>query len=364
MPMEDSVIRKNKDYPESYAEAAKGILPNKQKNNLKLIYALIVILAVLAAFSMLAAYQVYRQQLSPVSAEASDQYITVESGMSSADVASMLYEEGVIRSPLAFRAYARLSNTSHAMQAGVYSLSPTQSSPEILSAIGQGDVASMAINVPEGSTLSDFESVLSEAGFSAPEIDQGLDRDYDIDILRDRPEDASLEGYIYPDTYHVNADADITEVVRMALENTEAKVSQEIIDGWSEQGLDIHQGLTMASIVQKESPTEDMRAIAGVFYNRIDEGRKLESDATVNYVHDSNKLQSSAEDIAVDDPYNTYQVSGLPPGPIINPELEAIRATSDPEDHDWLFFLHRPSGETMFSRTFEEHLDKQRRYLD
>ncbi len=307
-------------------------------------------------------YNVSQQPLSQQEQE--DVYISIESGMSSAAIARLLEDEGVVRSALAFRLQTRLMGVAHQIQAGFYALSPNQSLEEVIDILTNGSTASAIIRIPSGTTLAAVVDVFSAAGFSGSEAHAALAADYDYSILADRPEGSSLEGYLFPDTYHIAANATAEELVETILANTEEKITADIIGSWSNMGLSIHEGLTLASIVHKESPVEDMPAIAGVFWNRINTGMKLQSDATVNYALGTSSLQPSIADTEFVHPYNTYRIDGLPPGPIGSPELDAILASANPSDHDWYFFLHTPDEETVFAKTFEEHDANRVRYLD
>ncbi|MEX0668445.1 MAG: endolytic transglycosylase MltG [Candidatus Saccharimonadales bacterium] len=337
---------------------------NKPKGRKKKGLIVLVVILVLLLGSLAWSYYWYNSSQAPVSGSQEDIYISIESGMSSVQIANLLENEGVIRSSLAFRLQARLMGVSHQIQAGFYSLSPDQTLEEVIEILTSGAIAQMIVRIPSGSIIDTVVDTLSNAGFSGGEVRAALTASYDYQILRDKPAGASLEGYLFPDTYHAAGNATAEEVIEMILANTEEKITQDIIDRWAEMGLNIHQGLTLASIVHKESPTEDMPAIAGVFWNRLNSGMKLQSDATVNYALGTSNLQPSIADTEINHPYNTYRIDGLPPGPVGNPELVAITASANPIDHDWYFFLHRPSGETVFSTTFEEHDINRQRYLD
>ena len=178
------------------------------------------------------------------------------------------------------------------------------------------------------------------------------------------PSEVSIEGYLYPQTYFILAETRPEQLITRMIAELHRSLPGDIEQRAAAQGMTVHEVLTLASIVQKESPAGDKHPIAGVFWNRLQRRIRLESDATVNYVLGTRNLQPTFADTAVQHPYNTYRNFGLPPGPIGNPGLEAIEASLDPTEHGYLFFLHKPTRETVFSYTFAEHLDAKRRYLD
>ncbi|MFP4066712.1 MAG: endolytic transglycosylase MltG [Spirochaetaceae bacterium] len=296
---------------------------------------------------------------------------TIETGQSLDEIAGSLQRGGYIRSDLLFSLYARLTGMESALQAGDYYLSGTMSAREVLAKIVSGDAVfdEIEVTIPEGHTVEQLaarfadlglfdEEAFIEAARMRPEYRRRLW------ILEDLPDGELLEGYLFPDTYRVFADSTPETVVTRMARRLQEHLGGDLMDRIEENEHDLHEILTLASIVQRESPTADMSTIAGVFWNRIDAGWLIESDATVNYALGTSKLQPTYRDTMVDHPYNTYQNRGLPPGPIGSPGLEAIEAAIDPVEHDYYFFLHKPSQETVLSRTFTEHLTAKRRYLD
>lgn len=285
-------------------------------------------------------------------------------------VAESLQREAYIPSSLAFELYARFRGWEERLQAGRYLISDQMSSVEILETIVSGDAVfdELTITIPEGWSLTDIELYFESLGlFSQEEFAEAAvmqDAYEEFWFLEPLEEDTILDGYLFPDTYRIFSDSTPISIVRRMLANFATRLTPEIIATLEEQGRTLHELLTLASIVQKESPEGDMEEIAGVFWNRLRDGWRLESDATVNYVLGTSKLQPTFADTAVDDPYNTYRNPGLPPGPIGNPGMEAILASLLPAEHDYYFFLHKPTRETVFSHTFSEHLAAKARYLD
>lgn len=188
-----------------------------------------------------------------------------------------------------------------------------------------------------------------------------------------RPNSKSLEGYLFPDTYRFTKNSTPEEVITKMLANFSSRLSSLGIEDPDEKynGLTLYEIITLASIIEQESGGEgattgelslqdERDLVASVFYNRMEIGQALESDATVNYVTGKDTPGASLKDLEVDSPYNTYKYAGLPPGPICNPSLGSIKAALQPAKSGYFYFLHKqPSGQVDFSRTFEEHRSKK-----
>ena len=179
------------------------------------------------------------------------------------------------------------------------------------------------------------------------------------------PEGASLEGFFFPDQYRMDRSATEEQFISIILDNFLIKISPALLDGFQKQGLNLFQAVTLASIVQRESVSEDeMGTIASVFYNRLSMGMRLETDPTVQYALGYQNASQTwwknplgLEDLEFQSPYNTYIYPGLPPGPIANPGLQALTAVAQPEQTPFYFFRAScdGSGRHNFSQTFEEH---------
>jgi len=185
------------------------------------------------------------------------------------------------------------------------------------------------------------------------------------DFLKDKPKYFGLEGYLFPDTYRFSPSSTPEEVIIRFLDNFNRQLTPAMRQDIENQGKSIYEIITMASILEKEVRNEtDMKLVADIFWRRLKNGQRLESCATLAYALGENKPQYSYEETRLASPYNTYINDGLPPGPICNPGLKAIRAAIYPTPNDYNFFLSRPdNGQTIFSRTFEEHSLNKNKYL-
>ena len=203
----------------------------------------------------------------------------------------------------------------------------------------------------------------------------------DYPLLNSKPAGSSLEGFVFPDTYFlplsVSSTTNESEVLlTKALNNFSEKFTPAMQQAADARGMSIFQIVTLASIVEKEtgrntvtdqekqSLADERKTIAGIFYNRLAIGMPLESDATVNYITKKNMPSASAEDITIDNPYNTYLYKGLPPGPICNPSLSSLMAVLYPTKTNYFYFLHaQPSGQVYYAQTYAEHLQNKQKYL-
>lgn len=292
-------------------------------------------------------------QIQPASETEKSRYITIEEGSTLGQVANTLEQKGVVRNGTAFYMYARFYEQAPHVKSGFYRLSPHQDVSAILNVLIEGRVENMTVRIPSGRDLQAIRSLLRETGFPRSEIQTALEREYDVPILKHKPADVSLEGYIYPDTYHIAANANASDLIRMALVNTERHVSSELERRFKEHDLSVHEGITLASIVQKEAADPENRAqIAQVFLTRLEDDQPLEADPTFQYVA---RRQGVEPSIDIDSPYNTYQNRGLPPGPISTVTAGALEAVAHPADTQYRYFVTGEDGVTRFSKTRRQH---------
>lgn len=338
--------------------------------------ALLVVLAVIVvgiavATAFIAGGFLFQPAHADASSQAPEFVFEILPNQSLRTVSRRLVAEGLARNALAIELYGRYEGLEARLQAGRYLVSPRMSPVEILRKIANGDAVfdEITITIPEGWSLNDIEEHFEALGlftkerFAQAAVMQPAYRDFPI--LAALEDDTILDGYLFPDTYRIFPDSTPESIVRRMLTNFQRRMTDDLLERVAATGRSIHEILTLASIVQKEAnDASQMPDVAGVFWNRLRDGIRLESDATVNYVLGTRKRQPTFADTEVDHPYNTYENDGLPPGPIGNPGMEAILASISPADHDFYFFLHPIDGRIVMSRTFAEHLDNKARYLD
>jgi UPF0755 protein len=223
----------------------------------------------------------------------------------------------------------------------------------------------ITVQIIEGWTMDQISDYLKNNSLQSADIisrNTLLDWSGQLAYLKDMPRGALLEGFYFPDTYRVFADARAEDVTLKALSNFEKKVIP--LFPTHESSEKIYDTIILASIIEKEVARDADRAlVADIFQRRMRIGMPLQSDATVNYVTGKNALQPTFNDTQIASPYNTYRVKGLPPSPICNPGLSSIRAVLHPQANDYLYFLTTKDGDVIYSKTFEEHLQNKHTYL-
>ncbi len=308
----------------------------------------------------------------------------IESGQGVNQVSANLKEAGLIKTTWAFEWYVWLEGLSSKILAGTYSLKTDQSIESIVDIITLGDTDSNieTFKVTEGWTAlqiaehyaeifsnnlnKDGEALIKDFINTVSESDsRNIIPGETYDFIVDKPASASLEGYLFPDTYFVYDDATPAQIIQKMLDNFDLKLDDDIRTKIKNSSLSIFETVTLASIVEKEVDIyEDRQKVADLFLRRIDAGMPLQSDATVNYVTGKDALQPTINDTKVESLYNTYLHTGLPPGPICNPSLSSIAAVANSEPNEYWYYLNAPDGQTIFSKTFEEHKLNKAKYLN
>lgn len=314
-----------------------------------------VLLAILTAI-VVASIAWYTHQLQPMSTDtgASRVRLTIKPGASPDVIAEQLSEKGLIRSAPAFRLYIKLSGTQNRLQAGTYSLSPAESTARIVEHLVTGKTDEFTLTFLPGATLAENRKVLVGAGYSASEVDAALEKTYNHPLFTDKPATADLEGYIYGETYNFSTSATVEDILVRAFDEYYQIITKEkLIDGFKAQNLNLYQGITLASIIQREVRGEaDEAQVAQVFLKRLREGIVLGSDVTYKYAA---KRFSLVDSPLQESDYNTRAVKGLPPGPISVPGLGALKAVAHPAAGDYVYFLAGDDGVTYFAHTEAEH---------
>jgi len=295
--------------------------------------------------------------------------LKIEKGVGVKEISALLKDNGLIRSRFWFETYVWIKKQGANMQAGSYQLSVAQNVPQIIEVITGGKVVNdeVQITFPEGFTLMQIKERLIAQGFLVAEgLDSEKVADYAVQykFFNGAPEAANLEGFLFPDTYRFKKDATLKEIVKKFLDNFDKKLLPEWREAIAKQDRIIYDIIKLASIVQQEAIGEkDMPLVAGVFASRLRIGMALQSDATVNYATGKKLRQPTLEDIKINSPYNTYLIKGLTPTPIANPGSAALAAAINPAVTDYLYFLHPLDGETVFSKTLEEHNRNKAKWL-
>lgn len=328
----------------------------RNKTNWRLVIGVGLVVLILAGITtIILIRKSYNDNLKPVSASQSNQLVNIPLESTVSEVGKILEEAGVIRSSWAFEWYIRNNNLRDEIQAGTYYLRPNQSVEEITNVITQGKVATDLVTILPGQRIDQIRETLIGYGYSESEVDKALDpNNYkDHPALVDKPEGASLEGYIYPESFLKTAETSPQTIIKSSLDEMQKQLTPELRAGIVRQGLTIHEGIILASIIDQEvSNPDDKRTVAQVFLKRMNQSMPLQSDPTAIYGAVLDKQEPS---IFYSSPYNTYENSGLPPTPISNVTGSALIAVANPAGTDYLYFVAGDDGKTYFSRTNEEH---------
>lgn len=300
----------------------------------------------------------------------SESNFVVENGQGVNQISASLYSEGLIKNKFVFETWLWLKKSENKVVAGVYSLPANISIRQLsnLLLLGPGN-SQKSITLIEGWTRQMMADYLDKKSLSGAEFmtlsSSKADWQAEYTFLSDAPSSASLEGYIFPDTYYIDSNKGIENLIVKSLNNFDQKLTSDIRQEIDNQGKTIFEVLTLASIIEREVPKlEDKKKVAGIFLKRLDASIGLQSDATINYITGKGLAQPSYNDLEIDSPYNTYKYRGLPPGPISNPGIDSIVAVVYPDTNPYYYFLTTEEGEVIYSKTYEEHLANKAKYLD
>ncbi|WP_456431096.1 endolytic transglycosylase MltG [Thermosulfuriphilus sp.] len=291
------------------------------------------------------------------------QIVYIRPGTPFIEVAKELEERGLVRNRYAFLILAYLMGEIDKIRAGEYELSPAEKAIHILDKLARGEVIQHIITIPEGYNVYQIARLLDKA--SLVEAQKFLTACREKAFLKALGIEAtSCEGYLFPDTYYLTRGMQAQDIIRQMVERFwEVWEKNNFSTRAQELGLSVHEVLTLASIVEKETYLESERPIiAGVFFNRLKRGMPLQADPTVRYGLSKFRRRLSRRDLRHPNPYNTYLRPGLPPGPIANPGLSSIRAVLWPAETKYLYFVAKPNGGHHFSRTLREHNRAVRKY--
>lgn len=331
------------------------IQPKRRPTLKRLIIGLLSGLVLLLGIATLVSWGWYNQQLSAVQPGSNEKVkITISPGTGPAGIATQLKKSGVIRSETAFGWYVRLNGKSGLLQSGAYRLSKSDDVPTIVKHLTSGTTDTFSITFLPGATLAKHRQVLINAGYSASQVDTALKKTYTGELFSGKPASTDLEGYIYGETYNFPADATPEQILQRTFDQFESVIKQEnLIELYKQQGFTLYQGITLASIVQREVATaQDAAQVAQVFELRLRSGMQLGSDVTYQYIADKT---GQARSVDIDSPYNTRRYAGLPPGPIASPGIAALKAVGSPAPGDYIYFLSGDDDKTYFAHTNEEH---------
>jgi UPF0755 protein len=313
--------------------------------------AAILVIAIVVGASY-AAFSYY--WFSPTEKFAPPREVTIEKGESFRQIARALADAGVVRSGLALRLYGRMSLTASQIKPGDYAFTGGERIPDVMRHLVKGDFIVVTVTIPEGLTVHEIAERVAQTGLVCEDEFENAARDGAmVRALGLMP--LGAEGYLFPATYKFSPHAKTNDVLAAMLARFYQILTPEVEQRMFAVGLDPRRLVTMASIVEKEAKAPAERPlIAGVFYNRLRLGMPLQSVPTAQYELDGAK-ESAAAAVHTSSAFNTYDFTGLPPGPIANPGLKSIEAALNPTQTDYLYFVAREGGTHVFSKSYDEH---------
>ena len=288
---------------------------------------------------------------------------TVSEGESKSTIADNLAQNNLIHNSFVFKVYMQIFKSDVDFKSGSYKLSKGMSADEIIERLAKGveDSNTFSFTVLPGETVFDIKNKLLKLNYTAEEIDAAFNAEYDFDFLKERPEGATLEGYLYGETHEFYGGTSVSEILTKYLEGMGEIIQEnDLKTKFEAHGLSLFEGITLASIVQKEAHPQDQPTVAQIFLSRLSLGIPLGSDVTVSYALDvvdpERQLYSDNQSaLTVESCYNTRLNAGLPCGPISNPGLSALLAVANPSDTSYLYFLTGDDGLMYYSSTESEH---------
>lgn len=315
----------------------------------------------------------YQSALGPVdSVGAARKKVTIESGWSTMRILEELESKELIRSPMAFKLYLKLSGQDGSLQAGVFLLDQSQSVADLIAILQTGKAEEISVTIPEGFTVKDIDDLLTELELIEEGQAVACANTCDFSTYTFLPtvsdlaeRGGKLEGYIFPDTYYVPAN---DFVVKFFFERMLNAFRKSVVEGLAEQietsGRSLHELVTMASLVEEETRKDDERGpVSGILWKRYDADWGLGVDAAVRYIVNKPSAAITHADLNVNSPYNLRKFRGLPPGPIASISLKSMEATLNPEQSAYWYYLHDKTGQIHYSATNEEHNTKRYMYL-
>ncbi len=314
-------------------------------------------IAVLALF-----YQLHHFIKTPFDPAAVEKTFIIYPGQTLHRISDNLKKERIISDRRLFKLYTRMEGATKKLQSGEYTLSASKSPEELLLILITGKVKLYRVTLPEGLNIKETGKWVQRAGFCSQEEF--------VSLCKDGPFIGSLgihartlEGYLFPDTYFFPKNSDCKYIIRSMVKNFQEQIPPKWEKKAKKMGFSIHEIVILASIIEKETGDASERPlIASVFHNRLNRGMRLESDPTVIYGIKDFDGNIKRIHLKTKTPYNTYQIKGLPAGPIANPGKLAIKAALYPSESNYLFFVSKKDTTHKFSVTVEEHNKAVRKY--
>lgn len=312
---------------------------------------LVIVLSISAVWTIICYYAPYQVE---------ETIVEIKKGSSAHQIANLLEAKNIIRNRLLFNLFIRLNNVDQKLSYGRYLFRDSMTLSDVVDVLTSAKVILKPLTIPEGLNIRQTSQLLTAKGFGDYNTYVELCKDSVFASSLVGFSVRSLEGFLYPETYHLPEEASEKFILKILVREFKREMAK--LD-FSNEKLDLYSTITLASIVEKEAHHRDeYPRIAGVYLNRLNDKHKLQADPTVEYVLAKRGIKRRKiyyKDLRIDSPYNTYKYTGLPPGPICSPGFSAIEAVVLPEDTDYYFFFAGNNGRHEFSKTYHEHLRKQ-----
>lgn len=337
------------------------------------IVALIFAVLILTAVATIAWYYDATLPLNPANCQSENSdcktiKFAISEGQSTAQIAENLEHAGIIKSSLAFRINLWLEHRGATLKAGNYVLNSGMNLARIVQLLeGGGSAETFSLTFIPGETLVGAKNRLLAIGYPESEIDAAFAADYSQTIFDSKPEGASLEGYIYGDTYEFYANASVVDILNRVFDELQSVVeANQLVDLYAQHNLSFYEGLTLASVIQREAYSADMPQVAQVFLSRLKRNIPLGSDVVIAYRANQINPNRDPSDLSylqtITCPWNSRSCTGLPPQPISNPGIDALLAVANPAEGEYLYFLTGDDGKMYYAYTEDEHNNNIRLY--
>lgn len=316
---------------------------------------------------------IYYRNLSAVNPSDSEKKLfTIEEGWSVSEIAQNLKKDNYIKSEFSFKTYVFISGNRDKLQAGSFEISSSMSTPELVEVLVKAQEKQIEIKIIEGQRLEEVARVVKESGIKGNFIERAKVENFksEYSFLSNISADKSLEGFLFPDTYKLDINSSVDNVIRKMLDNFDLKL-KELPAPTNPMFSNLSDLVILASIVEREATKSNIerKRIAGVYLNRLLAQTFLQADPTVQYSKDNENYKktndkdnfkfwqpiTAADYENADSGYNTYKIKGLPPGPICSPSEGSLSAAFNPERNNYFYFFHTKDGAIVFSETAEEH---------
>jgi len=332
----------------------------------KFLFLSIIFLTIITFFIFVVVFFIWREiKISNNYSFREEKIFSIEKGQNIFDIAKNLEKEKIIKNRFLFILYTFINNNYKKIQAGKYLISSNLNIPQIVEKFVLGDTLKIKITIPEGFNISQIEEEFRKS-FKGIDFEKFHISDFkkDFDFLSNMPDDASLEGFLFPDTYFFDPDSEEREIIGAFLKNFNKKVVLKINDKIKNTKKPLFDIIIMASLIEKEVRTiEDKKIVSGILWKRLKADIPLQVDATITYITGKNTTKISIEETQIDSLYNTYKYKGLPKGPIANPGIDSIIAAIEPFETNYWYYLSDRDGKTIFSVNYKQHLEAIKKHL-